>query len=66
MSGTRNDAKTSERKNSSRAFENAGSIKIITTVAEMRINEIFNIRQPELVEHEKRGRERKALQMSTG
>jgi hypothetical protein len=43
-------------------LKNAGSIKFLTTEAKMRINEIFNIRQNQVVEHERRGRvERKGL-----
>jgi hypothetical protein len=54
-----------ERKKEFLSLESAGSIKPLTTVAKMRINEIFNIRQYQVVEHERRGRvKRKGLQMS--
>ena len=47
------------------SFKNAGNIKVLTTVAKKRINEIFNIRQYQVVEHERRGRvKRKGLQMN--
>jgi hypothetical protein len=45
-----------ERKKEFLSLENAGSIKPLTTVAKMRINETFNIRQYQVVEHERRGR----------
>lgn len=44
-----------EEKNFSRAFANAGSINFLTTVAKMRKNEIFNIRQSGLKGKRKKG-----------